>query len=194
MRRVTCRPFRVLDGMILVAAMAAGFALARLCWPERANFSPHALREWASATVGATLLPCTLACIVIRLMTPRPKVGRLMCQPGMAACCAGMVAIIAGLCRPVLSALRAQYFAGSPAARSFRFYHNFWYIHGIPIGPAVATIWIALALSWRWRPERGWIDVLGRIIGWLWIVFMFVQWEFGRWTTGLVHFLTTWTR
>jgi hypothetical protein len=180
--------------MFLVAAMAAGFALARLCWPRTANFSPHAFREWASATLGATLLPCTLAFIVIRLVPPRPKIERLMCQPGMAACCAGTVAIIAGLCRPVLSTLHAQFFAAGQAARPFRFYHNFWYLYGLPVGPAVAAIWIALALSGRWRAERGWIDVLGRVIGWLWIVFMFVQWEFGRWTTGLVHHVTTWMK
>ena len=139
--------------MILVAAMAAGFALARLCWPQSTHFSGHALREWASATLGATSLPCTVAFLVIRLTPPRPRRQRLMCQPGIAACCAGTVAIVAGLCRPVLSLLHSQYFATDQVARPFRFYHNFFYIYGLPIGPAVVATWIALALSGRWRPE-----------------------------------------
>jgi hypothetical protein len=36
-------------------------------------------------------------------------------------------------------------------------------------GFVVAGSWISLALAGRWRPERSWIDRLGRWIGWFWI-------------------------
>ena len=37
------------------------------------------------------------------------------------------------------------------------------------LGYAVASSWIVLALSGRWRAERGWIDCIGTLIGILWI-------------------------
>ncbi len=38
-----------------------------------------------------------------------------------------------------------------------------------PCGFSVAAIWVLLALSGRWRPERSWIDRLGRLLGVAWI-------------------------
>jgi hypothetical protein len=38
-----------------------------------------------------------------------------------------------------------------------------------PCGFTVAAIWSLLALSGRWRPERSWIDRLGRLLGVAWI-------------------------
>lgn len=38
-----------------------------------------------------------------------------------------------------------------------------------PCGYTVAAIWMLLALSGRWRPERSWIDRLGRLLGVAWI-------------------------
>jgi hypothetical protein len=39
-----------------------------------------------------------------------------------------------------------------------------------PCGPAVAAVWLVLALSGRWRPEKSWIDRLGRLLGAMWIM------------------------
>src|SRR5437763_5166625 len=36
-------------------------------------------------------------------------------------------------------------------------------------GIAVAACWIPLALGGRWAPDRGWLDRLGRGLGWCWI-------------------------
>jgi hypothetical protein len=38
-----------------------------------------------------------------------------------------------------------------------------------PCGFTVAAIWLLLALSGRWRPERSWIDRLGRLLGLVWM-------------------------
>jgi hypothetical protein len=61
--------------------------------------------------------------------------------------------------------------------------HDFWRQPGVSFNPwnntaqrmprvagfVVAGSWIALFLAGRWRPERSWIDRLGRLIGWFWI-------------------------
>lgn len=38
-----------------------------------------------------------------------------------------------------------------------------------PCGYSVAAVWLLLALSGHWRPERSWIDRLGRVLGLVWI-------------------------
>ena len=38
-----------------------------------------------------------------------------------------------------------------------------------PCGFTVAAVWLLLALSGRWRPEKSWIDRLGRLLGVVWI-------------------------
>jgi hypothetical protein len=42
-------------------------------------------------------------------------------------------------------------------------------------------------LSRRWRPEPGWIDRLGRVIGALWLLSLLCDWRFGRWTLNLTY-------
>jgi hypothetical protein len=180
--------------MILIAAVAIGFGLMRLCWPSDSRYSPHAVREWANATVGVLMLPVTFAHIVIRLIRPRPRIGRLMCQPGMAASCSGAVAIATQVTLRLLPAIRRQILEPELARGITGFLHSFWYVYGIPAGPAVAASWIALILGRCWRPERGWIDRMGRSIGCFWLAFVLFQWEFGRWTSVLANYLWPWLR
>lgn len=194
MPRGRCRRPSILDAMILTAATAVAFYLMRLCWPRTMGFSPHAVREWAGATIGVSLLPWTLTFLAIRLLPPRPRVERLMCQPGMAACAAAAIVIFYGLtCRIVVDiGYRVQF----PERRHgiAEFLRNFWYIYGLPVGPAVAVVWLGLLLGGRWRPERGWIDRLGRTLGILWITFVLFQWQFGRWISALCMFLMSWSK
>jgi hypothetical protein len=51
--------------------------------------------------------------------------------------------------------------------------------YGDRIGFAVAGAWLALWLSGRRRPERMWIDRLGRVLGWLWLGLIVVLWVRG---------------
>lgn len=179
--------------MILTAATAVGFGLMRLCLPRRwGGLSPHSLREWTSATAGVGTLAWTLAFVPLRLMRPRRPLDRLMCQPGMAACSAAAVVIIVSIAARFLTWVNARIVSPQRPRLFGNFLNNFGYVYALPIGPAVAATWFALILSGRWRPERGWIDRLGFAIGVFWIVFVFFQWDFGRWTGSLVYLLTRW--
>jgi hypothetical protein len=44
----------------------------------------------------------------------------------------------------------------------------------IVAGSAVLWCWVTLALSGRWRPARGWLDRLGRVLGCCWLVLWLV--------------------
>jgi hypothetical protein len=41
----------------------------------------------------------------------------------------------------------------------------------MPTSLGVAIAWITLAVVGRWRPDRGWDDRLGRLVGCLWLVY-----------------------
>jgi uncharacterized membrane protein YcjF (UPF0283 family) len=38
------------------------------------------------------------------------------------------------------------------------------------VGLAVASVWIVQYMSGRWRRSADWIDLMGRVVGVLWIV------------------------
>ncbi len=42
-------------------------------------------------------------------------------------------------------------------------------LSSMTVGFGVVAVWGTMALARRWRPEPGWIDRAGRVIGWLWI-------------------------
>jgi hypothetical protein len=42
------------------------------------------------------------------------------------------------------------------------------------LGPGVPAAWFLLALSRRWRYERGWIDTLGMFLGLYWFLDGFI--------------------
>src|SRR5205823_256298 len=124
--------------------------------------------------VGIPLIAGSLGFPAIRLVRPRPRWARLMRQPGMAAACAAWVVIVTHLAGMAAVWLNDPQRPARPIAAPLR---SFWYVYRLPVGPAVAAVWLALALGGRWRPERSWVDRLGRAIGWAWIGLALVaQW------------------
>jgi hypothetical protein len=184
MRRRRCRPFKILDAMILVAATAGGLALGRKMSedPVWVYFSPS-LSAWPATCF---LLVWTVSFLLMRLWSPRPSLRRLMCQPGMAACCAvvvvTMIAVIATACAWVLRDLSV--------ATAIHTEH--WSDHSPHVGQAVALTWLGLLLSRRCRVEPGWIDRFGRAIGVLWLLMLLTDWRFGRWMLVAVGVLRGW--
>ncbi len=186
-----CRPFNVLDGMILVAATAVGCWSTppslpqwfRTLWLIHANpMAAHYETNLVTASVGRLVcetlsrlglqgmhvwLAWTLACGALRLRRPRLAERRLGRQPGWVASCvvAAMFLVAIGLDKLVLWIARAI-----PELFIIVDGSDYW----MPIGcclaaPAVVGGWLTLRLGGRWRPEPGWIDRAGRVLGWGWI-------------------------
>ncbi len=42
---------------------------------------------------------------------------------------------------------------------------------GMSMSLGVAIAWITLAIVGRWRPDRGWDDRLGRLVGCFWLIY-----------------------
>ena len=89
MRRRRCRPFTIMDGMILVGTTAAGLALGRSMLTDASRMRPGLTH--LAETIVYVLLVWTAGFLVIRLQRPRPTLRRLMCQPGMTACSAALL-------------------------------------------------------------------------------------------------------
>ena len=148
-----CRPFKLIDAMIMVAAAALGMSSMlpvwdryRLTWIDLEQ--PPTWRDWvqiAHAGLNSALLMLVVAYICMRLIPPRPPVSDLIRQPGVL-----FLGLLIGIMflAPGLSA----------------------YIPEAAWRHIIATL--ALGLSWaaacrryRSHAEPGWIEVLGRTIG-----------------------------
>ena len=146
----------------------------------------------------------TLACLACRFRRPRPAWRRVTIQPGTAALIACLVGFAvqtieaaASLYRPAVSRLGAYEFGrvatiplsdsvtlvlmatryGNGVIGSIEPFGCFGVLvtsFTSPCGIAVAAVWLVLALSGRWRPEKSWIDRLGRMLGVTWIAISFL--------------------
>ncbi len=163
------RGFTILDGIILVAVLAVGFALARNYWRGsdfgvlRGMSDPQWTTNLVAAISSRFVCPAMLGMLIVRMRRPRPSLRRLVYQPGLAACLAGSVAMATGGAI-VLSLWLFRTVSISSADSSY------WPFVVGRIGPAVVTVWIALILFRRWKPERSWIDRTGCVLGAYWVL------------------------
>jgi hypothetical protein len=181
MRAEHVRRFGLIDAMALLAATAVGLAWGRrdlvatvqarvISTGFVSNNSMHTRPvEFADRLITFTrgtshLLACwTLAVLILRLRSPRPRRARLVCQPGTVAVATATAYAVAVAARILVAFLiRAKY---KPAwsdyvAQAINTYET---------ATAITASWLILALSGRWRPERTWIDRSGCLIGLAWI-------------------------
>jgi hypothetical protein len=171
------RRFTLLDGMILVAATAVGYAVFQsLSHLLGVGDILEILREAASSgAIGELIALLTLIAlpvmvswslvlIPLRLIGPRPRWRRLARQPGLVASLAvatalGFLAMITGVAflgvgRGILDGFPEMVFLLPPPF----------------FGLAVLASWVTLVVGRRWRPEPSWVDRLGRALGLLWIM------------------------
>ena len=163
--------------MVLLGATAVGLGVAR-DWAG--DFLTDMLRVYevppASGLVNtaeAVLTPITLcwtiAVVGIRLRRPRPSFRRLGRQPGLVACLAVILATL-------IHFSLARYWVLFPGkARPGEV--SILLMNLSPphlIAPAVAVAWMVLAVSGRWRPNPGWIDRLGRSVGFAWLALLMI--------------------
>jgi hypothetical protein len=192
-----CRTIFLSDSLILIAALCLALAWdrGRFSDPTRwISLSPPVLPRsvfpstpsgWAwdlavYAINGVELLPPflilgSLAVLVLRLRHPSPIRRWLFWQPGLSACTVASVALAAAGLLSLAMYLLSSLSSGLSAAFLARRLQEGLMPENLTaaatvIGYGVAGTWVALAAKHRWRPEPGWIDGLGRLVGVGWIV------------------------
>lgn len=179
MRSSTCpgRRLSTLDVMILIVSTIPGlwwFWLTRGDFYDYLNDTEVGGLEWlcfnglprAAMIADPLLMGWTLAWCVLRIRGPRPRWRRLVRQPGFVV---GLTTIL------------AWFVGGGVAIRWWLDVHHIvpeW-LDVMIVQMATAMMlggfgvffsWTGLVLEGRWRPERSWVDRLGRILGVGWIM------------------------
>jgi hypothetical protein len=173
-----CRGFGISDAMILIAGTAlalsgsmhlivlmvdtAGrlwgdFLAHRSDLPDRLTVFWRAIHDdlrntmsYGFQVVTGLLFGFTPAFFIVRLRRPRPSWGTLVRQPGAVAALAmvfGLFWVTGALV--TLFPNRIDSFTAAPIA----------------VGGTVALAWGLQALTRSWKPETGWIDRTGRLLG-----------------------------
>jgi hypothetical protein len=196
MRTSQNRRCTLLDVMALVAATAIGLSLTRTYSLEALNnnlehypFIPRILLTIWEAILAVLPVPAmwSIALFGLRLRRPHPPLRWLVRQPGFVAAgavtlvgairLAGFLALIARTLGNHVYTLGALFdaFAMTVSYRgpvNVATVYNTAYFASSAFGTstAVATAWLLLAVSGRWRSEPVWLDRLGRGLGTFWIV------------------------
>ena len=165
---IPSRRFTLFDLMVLVAASAAGVAMLRpyMVTINGPNFRNSGHLRTMEATYGAWSLVAAwwmLALLVLQYRGPHPGRWRLARRPGHVACLVAMVALAVGGLHHLV-----QYVFQDESHRPFSC-HQLWITASVHVGPTIAGTWLLLAMSGRWKSDPGWMDRLGRGLGWLWI-------------------------
>ena len=152
-----CRPFKLVDAMILVATAAVWMALMRPRWSQfqMAWTGIRKAPTWQSYVgiaqngLALSLWMLTMAYLVMRLIPPRPPKSDLIRQPGML-----LLGLMIGL---VILLMPLSVFV--PLVP--------W--TNVIIALALGLSWLATCRRYRARAESGWIEGLGRIVAVGWV-------------------------
>jgi hypothetical protein len=171
------RRFTLLDGMILVAATAVGYAVFQslnhligvgdVLEILRETTSSGAIGELIALLTliaAPVMVSWSLVLIPLRLIGTRPRWRRLARQPGLVASLAvatalGFMAMVTGV---ALLGIGRNILGGFPEMLLLLALFFF--------GVAVLASWVTLVAGRRWRPEPSWVDRLGRALGIFWIL------------------------
>jgi hypothetical protein len=148
-----CRPFKLIDAMILTAAVAVWIAWMRPLWNElqRATMASgkgtpwHAYAGTVPTGLNIAVLMLALAYLVIRLIPPRPPRSDLIRQPGML-----LLGLLIGL---VILLMALAAFVPMVVGTN------------MIIALVLGLSWGAACRRYRSRAEPGWIEGLGRSVG-----------------------------
>jgi len=148
-----CRPFKLIDAMIVTASAAIGMASMRPGWNQFQTFwagikrppTRQAYMGMAHTSLTIGLLTLVVAYVWIRLIPPRLPVPDLIRQPGVL-----FLGLMIGLSLPLwpLSA-----FVPLVATTNLIF------------ALVLAFSWFVACRRYRSRAEPGWIEGLGRFFG-----------------------------
>ena len=203
----TPRRFLLSDAIVLVAATAVGLFVFRPYYgvtsldrtpPEpTAPFAGWIACVWNWLVLASPIVMAwTLAILGVRLRRPRPRMRRLLRQPGFVAGLMAAAVLTLRLCgfasmcvrlvgQPTLWIWSVRRTGGGGAFRglppgNLYFEADHFLATMALVGVSVAGSWLFLLASGVWKPERGWIDRAGRVLGWFWIATLPVTgwWDF----------------
>jgi hypothetical protein len=148
-----CRPFKIVDAMILVAVAAFGMASMRPGWNQfqmvwagiKRPPTWQAYAGMAQIDLTIAVLSLAMAYVWIRLIPPRLPTSDLIRQPGMLS----FVLLIG------LAFLYMALSAFVPLVAETNMIIAF----------ALGLSWVAACRRYRSRAEPGWIEGLGRSVG-----------------------------
>lgn len=193
------RPFTILDAMTLVAASAVGFMNVRFYTTGLLEFElimrstvPRLCLTVYLYLLAALPLPLvwSLAGFLLGLRRPRPSYRRLIRQPGFIACVAvslvitirvtGFLTLLLRTALKNLTLLNLDSYEAftipftrlskGPILTFAAYAGPFFSTTAFGASAAVASAWLLLYASGRWRSEANWLDRMGRLLGWFWIV------------------------
>jgi hypothetical protein len=165
------RRFTLLDAMTLISATAVGLAGGRARLSLEKFHGVWWLYDLHYASVWMAIA-WSLALLFLRLRRPRPRWRRLGVQPGWVAEAAVAGAILFVLAEIVENNLYVVLWLKRGSHLGLTDLFKFAGRHaGIGVPYAVAGAWSALAFGGRWRPERSWLDRLGRLVGLYWLLY-----------------------
>jgi hypothetical protein len=155
--------FRIVDGMTLIAAVAAGFGLIRFVREMDAMF-----RTAIAPGAGwhcPLALPLSWAVAALGMSRRGLARRRALRAPGVLACTAVMVAsaMMAASVAPIGGSFR-----GLVSSHTWREI-ALWSADPELLAVAVVATWATLAVNRRWRPRCDWLDRLGIALGLVWI-------------------------
>jgi hypothetical protein len=161
------RKLTLADGMIVIAALAAWFALIRMTLPL-GRYSPSVTLNLLFPVVDS-LAPLSVTWLAIRVRQPRPCLRRLARQPGFAACAVlAVTTTMIGVAGLVLNAFHDGWIRPDIMV--------LWLIAAHCVGFAVVGSWLTLLLVGCWRPGPDWFDRTGRALAVVSILWLLTSW------------------
>jgi hypothetical protein len=179
--KTDCRPFRLSDAMILIAALGLGMGwLSYNIRSEpvsnvfRLNFStPRSFAVTVSVDIANCAPPflvlLTPTALAIGLRHPHPPRRWLWRRPGQVACLIALAITALDVAIRIIDAINGHGNLHDPDPLSR------WVLDALMDqlmlhpGLGVLVAWITLGMTGVWRPSSCWIDRLGRTVGSAWI-------------------------
>lgn len=152
--------------MIVVAGVALGIVEGKRAFEP--DWGDLGWRYGLPQFVGFLLMLASCLMLIFRLRKPRPPIRRVADQPGFVAClamAAFQFALLAGQFVEDACDGRLENWTDLDWSRDLAFLLGKNYL----ISCSVVVGWGLLVLGRRWRAEPGWIDGIGRALGFAWI-------------------------